>query len=147
MDEKIILIAKDYLGKSEEAKIIMLEAFALKTKEDLINSRVRIPGATFYYAGMKHTFAFHGRGFRFSNEYAEGVNIEKVNRKPIKIDMELGHDDLWCGIDPWKLYYFIEEYYPVFKTQFTHDKIVKEFNIGIKEKSMYKKFDLYYFTE
>ncbi len=145
MDENLKLIVKDYLIKTEEAKIIMLEAFALKTKKDLISLRNRIPSATFFYAGMKHTFAFHGIGFRFSNEYAEGVNIEKVNRKPIRVDMELGHDDIWCGIDAWKLYYFIEEYYPEFKPQFTQAKIVEEFDTGIKEKTIYKKFNLYYF--
>jgi len=66
--------------------------------------------------------------------------------KPLNIDMDFGHkDDIWCGIDPWKLFCFIEEYYPDYKKQFDVKAIKEEFDLAVKERKMYKNYILYYF--
>lgn len=95
---------------------------------------------------MKHTFTFHGIGCRFESEHMFNVPENERIGKPLNIDMDFGHkDDIWCGIDPWKLFCFIEEYYPDYKKQFDVKAIKEEFDLAVKERKMYKNYILYYF--
>ena len=86
-----------------------------------------------FYLNGENRYAFHGRGCRFSND-------------KIEIDWDFGYDDIWCGLDPWKLFYYIKD-----------NKISKEFDDGNQIKKLFddliangkmtKKFDLYYFKQ
>lgn len=142
MNEKLLIIAKDYYNKTEEVKGLMLHVLGQKTIKDLVSFGSRMPTGTFYYDGKKHTFTFHGIGCRFSNEYLLNVPISERKEKCLNIDMEM------CGINPWMLFKFIEEYYPDSVIIFTAEAIKKEFDIAVKEKIMRKEkeLNLYHFN-
>jgi len=145
MDKKFTEIVKDYLSKAEDAKNLILRGLGVSSRDKLREFRGRMPMGTFYLDGMKHDFAFHGRGCRFTNEYYN-VPVSERKNKCLNIDMDMGYNgDIWCGIDPWKLFCFIEEYYAAYKKQFNIETIKNELELGIKENIMYKKYDLYYF--
>ena len=139
MDNKLILIAKDYLIKVEQAKNIMIKGLRLGNFNGLLKLREYMPQGVFYYRHMKNNFIFHGVGCRFFNEYLSGILSPQKQQEIIDIDMELS------GINLWMLYKFVLRYYPELRDEFTENRIKEEFLIGIKEKIVVQKGTVYYF--
>jgi len=139
MQEELVAIVRDYVCKTEDVVSLLLQGLSLKTKEDLLSFRSRMPQGVFYLNQMKHTFTFHGIGCRFESEYLPSVPVSERIEKPLNIDMEMS------GIDSWKVYQFIENYYPSLKGELSAKIIKEEFERWVNEKIMYKKHDLYYF--
>lgn len=125
MDKKLIQISKEYLEKAEQAKNLMLQGLMLKNKEDLFFFRSTMPKGDFYIDYMKHSFCFHGRGLRFSNEYLPSESESVRTNKCLNIDMEFGFGEIWCEMDPWMIFRYIEVYYPELKEKYNGVEIKK----------------------
>lgn len=139
MDNKLILIAKDYLIKVEQAKNIMIKGLRLRNFKGLLKLREYMPQGVFYYRHMENHFMFHGVGCQFFNKYLSNRLSAQKEQEIIDIDMELS------GINLWMLYKFVLRYYPELKDEFTVNRIKEEFLIGIKEKIVVQKEAVYYF--
>lgn len=120
-------LAQKYINDVNRVCKMMLQAFNLTSKEELIKYR---SSGEFYSNGGDNRYAFHGRGCRFSNNELE-------------IDWDFGYGDNWCGLDPWKLFYYIEN------NKFVHDfsdgyQIKEIFDDFVVNGKMVQKYDLYY---
>ena len=123
-------IIKEYTKDVTMACHMMLEALYLKSKEELIRYRGIQATGEFFLNGI-NSFTFHGRGCRFSNE-------------AVKIDWDFGFGENWCGLDPWKLFYYIKDN----KKNNEYDdgnQIKKIFEDLVRDKKMHIKFGLYYY--
>ena len=145
MNEIIYKIAKEYFYRTEVVKDILLDGLMLKSKEDLLKFRARMPAGTFYTNHMKNEFCFHGRGLRFKRSNYNTPQ-DKQPLEEFEIDMELGNGDYLCGIACWMLYRYIEQHYYELTIDFNEAKIKEELEKGVQQNKLYKKYDLYYFV-
>ena len=124
------LLSKEYLTCVEDVCNLMLKGLGLNSKEDLINYRMKHGKGHFYLFG-KNEYCFHGRGCRFENE-------------KLKIDWDFGYDNLWCGLDPWKLFYYIKD--NIHTNEFRDGRQIGEvFDNWVASKMMVRVAGLYYF--
>ena len=122
-------LAKEYINDVNKVCQMILQAYNLKSREELIKHREAQPTGEFYLNG-NNSYTFHGRGCRFSNNELE-------------IDWDFGYGENWCGIDPWKLAYYIRENKTT-ETLYDGNKIKEELENLITKSKFIKKFDLYY---
>ena len=125
-------LAKDYISDVDKVYTIMIQGLKLKSKKELIKYR-EVQGKGEFYLNGNNRYTFHGSGCRFSNN-------------KLKIDWDFGYGDVLCGIDPWKLFYYIKD-----------NRITNEFNDGYQIKELFdelvingiliKKNNLYYFFQ
>ena len=122
----------DYSVDVDTVCHIMLEGLNITTKEELIAYREQQPMGEFYLDG-ENKYVFHGRGCRFTNDEFE-------------IDWDFGDGELWCGLDPWKIAYYISS---IAKESEWCDgaKIKNAFDNMVKDGLMYMKYGLYYFDK
>jgi len=125
-------LAQKYICEVEKACVLILNFLNLRSKQELIEQRaLQEPGEV--YLDAKNKYAFHGRGCRFTSE-----NLE--------IDWDFGYSDNWCGLDPWKLFYYA-------KNQKLNSDIEDGLQIKlifdelVAEGKMVKKYNLYYFLD
>ncbi len=128
MESEIILFAKQYIEDVIEICNLMLGGLGFSTKDELYKFRVKNRVGKFEYNGEINQFFFHGIGCRFWNN-----NIE--------IDWDFGFEDRWCGIDPWKLYSYIQNK----KDSISKMAIIDELEQAVKRGEMIKRDDRYYF--
>ena len=110
----------------------MLAGFGISTRQQLMELRQYNQTGEFEYKG-KQQFFFHGRGCRLINSQ-------------IEIDWDFGIEDNWCGIDPWKLYYYIKKnnkpYSKFSNPEDIENELIKACDCG----EMKKAVGLYYFA-
>jgi hypothetical protein len=126
---KLEQLANEYIDDVNRACSVMLEGLNLKSKEEMLKHRNVQGRGEFYIKGVNR-YTFHGRGCRFSSN-----NLE--------IDWDFGYDNIWCGLDPWKLFYYIRDNKTVNEFK-DGDQIKEAFDELITKRKMIKKFDLYY---
>ena len=110
---------------------MMLRGLDLGSKNDLIKHREAQSKGEFYLDGV-NIYNFHGRGCRFSNN-------------DIKIDWDFGCDENWCGLDPWKLAYYIRDNKRDCEWE-DGNRVKKGFDDLVIKGRMKKRYDLYYLT-
>ena len=130
VNNKLEYYAKEYINDVYKVCQMMLQGFNLNSKEDLIKHREVQPKGEFYLNGNNKYF-FHGRGCRFSNDRLE-------------IDWDFGYEDVWCGLDPWKLAFYIKNNRNDSKWN-DGNKVKEAFNESVEKGEMELKYDLYYF--
>lgn len=131
MDENYLkLLAQEYIHDVSKICNTLLKFYNLNSKEELIKFRKKNPHGEFYLNGI-NIFTFHGSGCSFSS-------------KELEIDWDFGFGDLWCGLDPWKLFYYIKNKKRIINYNDGYD-IEKIFIQLVANKEMIKKINLYYF--
>jgi len=133
MTTKLEKFAAEYINTVDQICNMMLQVYSLNSKDELIKNHrpVQAEGA-FYLNGKNNNYTFHGRGCRFSNDDFE-------------IDWDFGYEELWCGLDPWKLFYYIKENRN--PNLFNNgNQIEEKFNEWVVNGKMTKQHGLYYFN-
>jgi len=130
MNEELKSMAKEYIDKVNNVCLLLLKGLNLKAKEDLWKYRETHHDLEIYIGDGKYTY--HGRGCKFSN-------------KDFTIDWDFGYGSRWCGIEHWKLAYYIKENYKELIEFHDGFNIQKEFEQCIISGEVVKKYGLYYF--
>jgi len=93
----IIAFAKEYLDTVNAVCLAIIKQKGLNTIYDLKRLRVNEPTGEFTINEIYQLkYTFHGRGCR-------------VESPTLNIDWDFGFDDVLCGLDPWKLAYFVRD--------------------------------------
>jgi hypothetical protein len=121
------LLTQKYINDVDKVCQIILQEFNVNSKEELINHRVI---GEFYFSS-DNKYIFHGRGCKFSSDELE-------------IDWDFGYGDIWCGLDPWKLFYYVKD--NKIDNGYSDGCQIKEaFDKLVAKGKMIKKYELYYF--
>ena len=132
-DNELIRFAEEYIADVNNVCQTMLEVYELGSREELIIKHRAAQGkGEFYFNGKINNYTFHGRGCRFSND-------------ELKLDWDFGCENNWCGLDPWKLFYYLSDNKAVSDLKDGY-KIKEMFEEWIANGKMIKKYGLYYFT-
>ena len=123
--------AEHYISDVYAVCQVMLRGLDLDSKRELIKHREVQSKGEFDLDGV-NTYSFHGRGCRFSNN-------------DIKIDWDFGYDENWCGLDPWKLAYYIKDNKNDSEWE-DGAHVKKTFDDLVINGRMERRHDLYYFT-
>lgn len=123
-------LAKEYISDVEKVCLLMLKGLNLASKCELIQYRTQHGMGGFYFNGINQ-YKFHGRGCYFTND-------------TITIDWDFGYDERWCGLDPWKLFSYIQSNKR--SNPFHESRQIKEmFNNLVSDGKMVVKYGLYYY--
>ena len=125
-------ISLEYIDTVNKVCLLMLKGLNLKTKEEMLNHRIKNP-IGYFDLGEKNKYQFHGRGCAFSNS-------------ELSINWDLGYSEKWCGLNPWLLADYIQNNDKYFSGFYTGDKIKDEFEKAVLKGKMIKKYELYYYT-
>lgn len=134
MNDELKSLAKEYIEKVESLCILVLEGLNLRTKKDWFNYRKSHNEMEYNIKGYK--YILHGRGCRVSNK----------DKDIIDWDFGFIYGSRWCGIEPWKLAYYIKWNYKNLIKFHDGSMIRKEFEQAEISGEMVEKADLYYFT-
>ena len=131
MNSELENFAEEYINDVQTVCQLMLQGCNASSKGDLIKHRGIQANGEFHLNGINR-YWFHGRGCRFKND-------------SICIDWDFGYEDNWCGLDPWKLAYYIRD--KTNDSNWADGNIVRSaFDDLVKKGKMEIKHDLYYFT-
>jgi len=132
-NDELVRFAKEYISDVNNVCQLMLKVYELSSREELIiKHRARQGKGEFYIDGSNNNYTFHGRGCSFSND-------------ALKLDWDFGYDNNWCGLDPWKLYYYLRDNKAINDSNDGY-QIKEVFEEWVLNGKMIKKYDLYYFT-
>jgi hypothetical protein len=132
MNDELKSIADEYTENVKKVCLLMLKAFNLRSKGDLLKYRALHQIGEFELNGNNKYF-FHGRGCLFSNQ-------------DIKIDWDFGYGSRWCGLDPWFIANYIKDNLKNSSEFSDGNKIQKEFEQAVTNGEMIKKYGMFYFT-
>jgi len=134
MNSRFIELVKKYLEKVNEVKVIMLKDFEVETKEQLIFQK-RLPFEKGEFkVKSENKYRFHGRGCHFLNDDFE-------------IDWNFGYDKIWCGVDPYLFGRYLVTEQGKENSISLYNEMKDELDKLVEKRIMYKKLDLYYFTD
>ena len=129
----IIGFAKEYLDTVNAICLTIIKQKGLNTFYDLKRLRVNEPAGEFTLDEIHQLkYTFHGRGCR-------------VESQTLNIDWDFGYDDVLCGLDPWKLAYYVRDKRNNNEWE-DGNKVKKAFDDLVKKGGMEIRYNLYYFT-
>ena len=132
-NDQLRRLAEEYINDVNKIGILMLERLGFKSRSELLKHGHTQWKGEFKLNGKNNMYCFHGRGCRFSNDELE-------------IDWDFGYEDnIWCGLDPWKLFYYMRDNKK--SNEFRDgDQIKKTFEELVSKGKMIKKYGLYYYS-
>lgn len=132
MDQILRKLSEEYINVVEQTCTLMLQGFNLSTRTELLKYGFENQVGEFYLNG-KNSYMFHGIGCEFKNDR-------------VKIDWDFGVNNKWCGIDPWKIYFYLKDNSTRNKKVFDVKYIKKEYDEAVETGEMVKRDGLYYFA-
>jgi len=127
----IICYAKEYLDTVNAICLAIIKQKELSSFYELKRLRVSEPAGELTLneiCQLKYTF--HGRGCR-------------VESQTLNMDWDFGYDDVLCGLDPWKLAYYVRDKGK--DCEWEDGGCVRSaFDDLVQKGKMEKKHDLYY---
>lgn len=131
--KEITTLAREYVQQVYNICAALLEEFHLTSKADLLNFRQYHQTGTFLHRGKSCRFVFQGEGCLV---LSDALNIK----------WDFGYEDLWVGLDPWHLFYYIEDNRKLEAISFTGADILALFKDLTAQGQMKEIQGLYYFV-